>query len=42
LQDKFAEFMHGHHRMKTRRLELIAEQDGLFATLVQRAFRGQL
>jgi type I restriction enzyme, S subunit len=42
LQDRFAEFMHGQHRMKKRRLELIAEQDSLFAALVQRAFRGEL
>jgi type I restriction enzyme S subunit len=42
LQDSFAEFMHGHHRMKKRRLELIADQDSLFAALVQQAFRGEL
>jgi type I restriction enzyme S subunit len=42
LQDKFAEFMHSHHRMMNRRRGLVAEQDGLFAALVQRAFRGEL
>jgi len=42
LQDRFAGFMHGHHRMRKRRQELIAEQDSLFAALVQKAFRGEL
>ena len=42
LQDKFAELMHTHYRMKCKRQELVAEQSSMFDALVQRAFRGEL
>ena len=42
LQDKFADFMHAHRRMKCKRRELVAEQSSMFDALVQRAFRGEL
>jgi type I restriction enzyme S subunit len=41
-QDKFADFMHAHRRMRCKRQELAAEQSSMFAALVQRAFRGEL